>query len=71
MVQKIMISLWWILDNLIRVLRDNKIQCVSVNMSWLGDMLLNINRLQEIKQLERVRGIKNINKPAQVSNTGF
>ena len=42
-----------------------------VNMSWLGDILSKTNRLQDIKEVERVRVINSINKPVQAFNTGF
>ena len=61
MIRNKTINLWWILDDLIGVSCDNEVQCVPVNMSWLGDMLPKTNRLQEIEQLERVRVINNIN----------
>ena len=49
MVQNKAISLWWILDNLIGVSGDNEIQCVSVNMGRLADVLPKTKRLQEIE----------------------
>lgn len=69
MVRNITISLWWILDNSIRVSGNynDKIQCVSMNMSWLRHVLPKTSRLQEIEQLERVRVIKNINMDIEVN----
>ena len=49
MVRNKAISLWWILDNLIGVSGDNEIQCVSVNMGRLADVLPKTKRLQEIE----------------------
>ena len=47
MVRNKAISLRWILDNLIGVSGDNEIQCVSVNMGRLADVLPKTKRLQE------------------------